>query len=210
MTSMPRLFLAAAAVLAAGQASADNGAPMHHWWAGGGGGGSLAGASSVSPVSGRSGLAWNLELGALFTPHWGVGVEVGDNVVESGPTCGYGELCVETADELARGKQFVHALIVGQYRLGGWRLQAGAGMFQYCHGQKVDGTCENVTAPGGAVSAAYFWRLSTRVNLGLRLGEELSHFPATSSYLAPGSGSPIRIPAFGYAATTLTLQLSLN
>jgi hypothetical protein len=206
---MPRLFLAAAAVVAAGQASADNGAPMSHWWAGGGVGGSLAAASSGSPVSGRSGLAWNLELGRLFTRHWGIGVEVGDNIVESSPTCGYGEICVETAGDLARGKEIVHALIVGQYRVGGWRLQAGAGMFQYCHGTKLDGTCENVTAPGGAVSAAYFWRLSTRVNLGLRLGEELSHFPA-SSYLAPGSGSPIQIPAFGYAATTLTLQLSLN
>jgi hypothetical protein len=206
---MPRLFLAAAAVLAAGQASADNGAPMSRWWTGGGVGGSLAAASSGSPVSGRSGTAWNLELGRLFTPHWGIGVDVGDNIVESSPTCGYGELCVETARDLARGKEFVHALIVGQYRLGGWRLQGGAGMFQYCHGTKLDGTCEDVTAPGGAVSAAYFWRLSTRVNIGLRLGEELSHFPA-SSYLAPGSGSPIRIPAFGYAATTLTLQLSLN
>jgi hypothetical protein len=197
------LALALVLLLASRAARADDAAvPPSPWWFAGGVGIARMESGHSAPVeSGQTGFNWTLAAGGRLRPTWGLGVEVGSNMVESFFGCNSGP-CLATRDDLARGKEFDHFLLVTEWRPhadGGWLLHGGAGLMQYCYGQNAFSECHTLSTPGISLAAGYDWPVGASMRVGLRLGMEYASFPSK-----PAAG----IDSFQYSAARLTLQLT--
>ena len=116
---LPRTAVASLLVLLAAAPIARGDEPAvarPSWWFAAGIGAAEMESNRSAPIeSGRTGLAWTLAGGARLRPDWGLGLEVGSNRVESFFNCGFGP-CFATRQDLARGKEFDHFLVVTEFR----------------------------------------------------------------------------------------------
>ena len=204
MVRVARLWVLAAmaALLYCGQATAaDPSVPENArgWWLGFG----LGVASLDTPAAGgATGLSLNFDLGVRLTPQWGVALEFGATMPESGCDTLY---CASQIEEFV--PDIDRVLVAGEYRPAGtgWRLRAGLGAYSYCYAiyAAYFTSCSDVGTIGAAASVAYHWQLSSRYisSMGLRLGIEAAEFPRKAS---------VGLLPYNYKAVSLTLQIGLD
>ncbi len=193
---------------------------QERWWAEGGFGGARVLTTAPGLPGWRGAVVLSAGFGVHATEHFGIGFEYASSAALS--SCAHWDCGGQSWNFKPN---FNRATVFGELRMfqGRLRMRYGFGDNSFCYGggpgfslwylaieaMEDDDEFESAScaARHGTVrtaSISYHWRWMEEaepVTAGLRLGVERGDFRARQS---------IGMPAFGYRAVTLTLQLSFN